>query len=268
MKRVQTNFAANTPQHGNIQSRSLIPSPHDEGVGRGLGRGAARKNMRAFYETPLSLALSPRFATGRGRRLAPVRSINIHPFVICLHLILGLFLLTGCRRDMFQQPRNNPLSSSDFFEDGAGSRSLVPHTLARGHLNEDEQFYTGKIGTNLVTTFPFPITRAVLERGRERFNIDCALCHGNAGDGRGMIPQRGFPAPPSYHIDRLRQAPVGHFFDVISHGYGVMYSQASRVEPADRWAIAAYIRALQLSQDARVSDLSAEERAKLESQTP
>jgi mono/diheme cytochrome c family protein len=181
-----------------------------------------------------------------------------------ISLLLLMLLATGCRRDMFQQPRDNPLSSSDFFSDGAGSRPLIPNTVARGHLDADEAFYTGKIGSNLVATFPIPITRGLLERGQERFEIYCAVCHGPAGDGKGMIPQRGFPAPPSYHIDRLRQAPVGHFFDVISRGYGVMYSQAPRVAPADRWAIIAYIRVLQLSHNARLEDVPAAERAQLE----
>lgn len=144
------------------------------------------------------------------------------------------------------------------------SRPLVAHTVARGHLDEDEAFYTGKIGTNLVTTFPIPITREVLERGRERFEIYCSVCHGRTGEGNGMIMQRGFPAPPSYHIDRLRQAPVGHFFDVITQGYGIMYSYAERVEPADRWAIAAYIRALQLSHNMKLAELPPAERAQLE----
>jgi cytochrome c553 len=176
-----------------------------------------------------------------------------------------LFLFTGCRPDMFQQPKSNPLSASDFFEDGAGSRPLVPGTVARGHLEENQPFYTGKRGTNLLETFPLPITRAVLDRGRERYDIYCSVCHGRTGDGNGMIPQRGFPPPPSYHIDRLRQAPVGHFFDVMTQGYGVMYSYASRVGPEDRWAIAAYIRVLQLSHDARLDDVPPAERAKLES---
>src|ERR1051325_11408780 len=141
---------------------------------------------------------------------------------------------------------------------------VVPNTVARGHLNSDEAFYTGKIGTNLVETFPFPITRAVLERGRERFDIYCSPCHGCTGEGNGMIVQRGFPLPPSYHIDRLRQAPVGHFFDVITRGYGVMYSHAQRVEPADRWAIAAYIRVLQQSHNGRWDQVPASQRARLE----
>jgi hypothetical protein len=166
---------------------------------------------------------------------------------------------------MFQQPKSNPLSASDFFLDGAGSRPLVPGTVARGHLDENGEFYTGKRGTNLIENFPLPITRALLDRGHERYDIYCSVCHGRTGEGNGMIPQRGFPAPPSYHIDRLRQAPVGHFFDVMTQGYGVMYSYASRVAPEDRWAIIAYIRALQLSHDARLEDVPSTERAKLES---
>ena len=166
---------------------------------------------------------------------------------------------------MFQQPSEKPLERSDFFRDNRmASRPLPPHTIARGHLDEDEAFYTGKIGPNLVTTFPFPITRSVLLRGQERFDIYCAPCHGRTGDGHGMVPQRGFPTPPSYHIDRLREAPVGHFFDVITHGYGVMYSYAARVDPSDRWAITAYIRALQLSHDAKISDVPEQQRAQLE----
>lgn len=146
------------------------------------------------------------------------------------------------------------------------SRPLVAHTVARGHLEADEVLYTGKIGTNLVETFPFPITREVLERGHERFDIYCSPCHGRTGEGNGMVVQRGFPPPPSYHIDRLRQAPAGHFFDVITQGYGIMYSYAQRVEPADRWAIAAYIRVLQKSHDATLAQVPAQQRAKLEAQ--
>ncbi|HWC58408.1 MAG TPA: cytochrome c [Verrucomicrobiae bacterium] len=182
--------------------------------------------------------------------------------LLCLMLIL---IATGCRRDMFIQPSEKPLERSDFFRDNQmASRPLPAHTVARGQLDDDDAFYTGKIGTNLVTEFPLPITRDVLVRGQERFNIYCAPCHGLTGEGNGMIPQRGYPAPPSYHIDRLRSAPVGHFFDVITHGYGVMYSYAARVEPADRWAIAAYIRALQLSHNAHISDVPQGERAQLE----
>ncbi len=171
----------------------------------------------------------------------------------------------GCRRDMFQQPYSKPLNPSDFFQDNhMASRPLVAHTVARGHVDADTAFYTGKTGTNLVESFPIPITREVLERGRERFDIYCSPCHGRTGEGNGMIVQRGFPPPPSYHIDRLRQAPVGHFFDVITQGYGIMYSYAERVQPADRWAIAAYIRVLQKSHDAKLAEVPAEARGQLQ----
>jgi cytochrome c553 len=189
------------------------------------------------------------------------------PFSI-LYLLLSLLLVTGCRRDMFDQPRSKPLAASDFFPDGAGSRPLPANTVPRGYLHDDEAFYRGAIGTNLVIEFPFPITREILRRGQERFEIYCAVCHGRTGDGNGMVVQRGFPAPPSYHTERLRNAPVGHFYDVMTRGYGAMYSQASRVSPNDRWAIAAYLRALQLSQSAQLTDISSDERAQLEDQQP
>jgi cytochrome c553 len=193
--------------------------------------------------------------------------MKLHSDNIGLGLLI-LVMLTACRRDMFHQPRGKPLGESDFFPDGAASRPIPPHTVARGFLEEDDAFYKGMIGTNLITEFPFPVTRQSLERGRERFDIYCAVCHGRTGEGNGMISQRGFPVPPSYHIDRLREAPVGHFYDVMTRGYGVMYSYASRVEPADRWAIAAYIRALQLSHHAALADVPADERAKLEGKLP
>lgn len=197
-----------------------------------------------------------------------IRAKNFCAFAHAFEILILLVFSSGCRPDMFVQPRNNPLSASDFFEDGAGARPLVPGTIPRGHLDEDRAFYTGMIGTNLVTEFPMPVTREVLERGRERFDIYCSVCHGFTGEGDGMIVQRGFPRPPSYHIDRLRQAPVGHFFDVMTRGYGVMYPYASRVEPADRWTIAAYIRALQLSHNARMADVPNAVRPKLEAQNP
>jgi len=170
-----------------------------------------------------------------------------------------LCVLTACRRDMFNQPKSNPLRESDFFADGVASRRIPPHTVDRSAEVDDDAFYTGMKGSNLVTKIPVPVTRELLERGRERFAINCVPCHGGAGEGNGMVVQRGFPQPPSYHIDRLREAPVGHFFDVMTRGYGVMYSQASHVAVEDRWAIASYIRALQLSQHTKLADLSPEE---------
>lgn len=181
--------------------------------------------------------------------------------IILTMLILCTF--TACRRDMFNQPKSNPLRESDFFPDGSASLPIPPHTVARSDLQNDEAFNTGMIGTNLVTTFPFAVTREIIERGQQRFQINCVPCHGETGAGNGIVIARGFPAPPSYHIERLRAAPVGHFFDVMTRGYGVMLSQAERVTPEDRWAIAAYIRALQLSQNAKLADVPTNEIAKL-----
>lgn len=183
---------------------------------------------------------------------------------LIIHLLFCMLVLTGCRRDMFEQPKSNPLDQSDFFADGMDSRPIPPHTIPREETNTDEAFYTGMAGANLVTEFPMPITRAVLDRGRERYEINCVPCHGETGEGDGIVVKRGFPAPPSYQIDRLRNAPAGHFFDVMTRGYGVMFSYASRITPEDRWAIAAYIRALQLSEHATLSDVPTNEMAGLE----
>jgi len=177
----------------------------------------------------------------------------------------GLFLF-GCRLDMHVQPKYKPLDSSSFFGDGRSARPEVPGTVAHGHLRTDELMYTGKLNGEPADAFPFPITRQVLERGRERYNIYCSPCHDYTGSGRGLVVERGFPPPPSYHIERLVKAPAGHFFDVISNGYGAMYSYAARVTPEDRWAIVAYIRALQLSQHAALEDVPAEEREHLTEQ--
>ena len=171
--------------------------------------------------------------------------------------------LAACRSDMHVQPRYKPLDGSSFFDDGRSARPIIPDTVARGHLRVAERLYAGKAGGEPVVAFPFPVTRQDVERGRERFNIYCSPCHGRVGDGQGMIVQRGFSAPPSYHIDRLRKARVGHFFDVITNGYGKMYSYASRVTPEDRWRIVAYIRALQLSQWAGLDDAPEQRRREL-----
>jgi len=171
-------------------------------------------------------------------------------------------ILPGCRLDMHIQPKYLPYDPSNFFDDGRSERQPVPGTVARGHLHLDELLYTGKDDGVLSNRFPFPITHADLERGRERFNIYCTPCHDYTGSGHGMIVQRGFPPPPSYHIDRLRNAPAGHFFDVMTNGFGSMYSYASRVSPEDRWRIAAYIRALQLAQHASITDVPESERSK------
>ena len=177
-------------------------------------------------------------------------------------------LLAGCRLDMHIQPKYLPDEPSTFFDDGRSERPVVPGTVARGHLHTDELLYTGKENGVVADKFPFPITRADLERGRERYNIYCTPCHDYTGGGQGMIVQRGFPSPPSFHLESLRKAPAGHYFEVITNGFGSMYSYASRVEPEDRWRIAAYIRALQLSQHATMQDVPENERAKLAEENP
>jgi hypothetical protein len=179
-------------------------------------------------------------------------------------LILCSFWLIACQQKMAVQPSYRPLEKSEFFPDERASRPLVEGTVARDELHEDEQLYEGKVDGKSVETFPFPITKEVLERGQERFNIYCAPCHDRIGTGQGMIVRRGYRAPPSYHIDRLRTASVGHFFQVITHGFGVMPDYAAQIPPKDRWAIIAYIRALQLSQNAKLADVPETERRQLE----
>jgi len=157
---------------------------------------------------------------------------------------------------MHVQPRQNPLSRSDFFTDQRSERAPVEGSVARGQLREDAYFYTGKLANNPGDYMPFPVTKEVLERGRERYNIYCAPCHSRLGDGNGFIPSRGFARkPPSFHDPRLRKAAVGYFYDVISNGFGIMPDYASQIPPQDRWNIVAYIRALQLSQNATLSDV-------------
>jgi Cytochrome C oxidase, cbb3-type, subunit III len=175
-----------------------------------------------------------------------------------LPALLALVAFTaGCRLDMHLQPYYRPLAKSDFFNDDRSARLPVEGTVARGDLRDDAYLYTGKVGNALGDYMPFPVTKEVLERGRERFNITCTPCHGRVGDGNGFIPTRGFRQPPSFHIDRLRKAPIAYFFDVDTNGFGVMPDYAAQVAVRDRWCIAAYIRALQLSQNATSGDVPA-----------
>jgi len=169
--------------------------------------------------------------------------------------LLALLALAGCRQDMQDQPRFKPLAESDFYSDLRSARPPVEGTVARGQLHEDTYFYSGRLGNNPGDYMPFPVTEDVLARGRERFNIYCAPCHSRLGDGNGMIVQRGFRAPPSYHTERLRKAPLGYFFDVMTNGFGAMPEYASQIPARDRWTIVAYIRALQLSQEATMNDV-------------
>jgi mono/diheme cytochrome c family protein len=162
----------------------------------------------------------------------------------------SVLLMTGCRQDMQDQPRYKPLSATNFFGDGRSARPTIEDTVARGQLRLDPAHYTGKVDGKDVEAIPIQITKADIERGQQRFNIYCSPCHGRLGNGHGMIVSRGLRQPPSYLDPRLVNAPVGHFFDVMTNGYGSMYSYASRVAIDDRWRIAAYIRTLQLSENA------------------
>lgn len=185
------------------------------------------------------------------------------PAAWVIALILVLLGAAGCRNDMHQQPKYLPLEGSTFFSDGRSERPAIPGTVPHGELRTDELRYTGKINGVTANEFPFPITRQDLERGRQRFNIYCSPCHDYTGSGHGVVVQRGLLQPPSYHSAKLLNAPVGHFFEVITNGFGQMYSYAGRVAPDDRWRIAAYIRALQLSENATINDVPADQRQQL-----
>ena len=179
-------------------------------------------------------------------------------------LVVAGVALAACRQDMHDAPRYDPLERSVFFDDGLSARPLIANTVARGQLREDRHLYEGVVDGQPADTFPMEVTPAVMQRGQERFNVFCSPCHGQTGEGNGMVVQRGFRQPPTYHQDRLRDAPVGYFFDVMTRGFGAMPDYASQVPVADRWAIAAYIRALQLSRNAALDDVPADRRAALD----
>jgi len=177
-------------------------------------------------------------------------------FLVLSVMLSSVALFSGCRLDMQVQPKQNPLSRSDFYADQRSERPPVEGTVARGQLHEDAYFYTGKAGNNPGDYMPFPVTREVLDRGRERYNIYCTPCHSEVGDGNGFIPSRGFARkPPSFHDRRLQKAPLGYFYDVITNGFGIMPDYASQIPSRHRWNIVAYIRALQLSQNATMADV-------------
>ncbi len=182
-------------------------------------------------------------AAGRRRRL------------VAGSLLACLAVAAGCRQDMHDAPRDDPLEASPIFAQGASARQPVEGTVARGLLTDDELLTTGKVGGAAANEFPFAITAADLDRGEERFNVYCSPCHSRTGDGRGMVVQRGFRTPPSFHDDRLRQAPAGHVFDVITNGFGAMPDYRAQIRVDDRWRIVAYVRALQLSHYATTSDV-------------
>ena len=217
--------------------------------------------------------------------LEPIIRNNLHYHMIkhgiqsAILVVLCLLFASSCRRDMQDQPKMKPFRSTTFFSDGLSARQPVEGTVPRGYLRTDTALFTGKKNKNLsnisasasttpagpqpsasasgqanafaddIDTFPFPITEETVRRGQERFNIFCSVCHGKTGHGDGMVVRRGFRRAASFHDDRLRTAPVGHFFDAITNGWGAMPSYAAQIPVQDRWAIIAYIRALQFSQN-------------------
>jgi mono/diheme cytochrome c family protein len=227
-------------------------------VGTGaLARPVERSSTAfRFVDCPiLAHALGSSNTLKRFSRKGGIPRLRAVPVLL---LMTTIALLPSCRLDMHVQPRINPLAKSDFFPDQRGARPLVEGTVARGELRDDTYFYTGKVNGNPGDYMPFPVTKDVLERGRERFNIYCSPCHSVLGDGNGFVPSRGFSKkPPSYHIPRLQKAPLGYFYDVMTNGYGIMYDYSAQVSPRDRWNIVAYIRALQLSQNATKADVPA-----------
>lgn len=179
-----------------------------------------------------------------------------------LIVIAGL----GCRQDMHDQPKYSAFEPAPFFADNSSARPPVAGTVARGELREDQALYTGKENDELVTDFPFAIDEAIVARGRERFDIYCSLCHGRTGAGDGVIIERGYTRPPPLDAPHLRAAPPGHFFDVITNGFGAMPDYAAQIKVADRWAIVAYVRALQSSSAATPGDVPPAGRGRLEGQ--
>ncbi len=205
----------------------------------------------------------------KARKLIIKDMARVPAIVLCLAAVV---FSIGCRYDMQDQPKYKPYKPSEFFSDGKVMRDLPDGTVARGQLNENKALYTGKkenadpnvavetttdaAGNTIVSSFPndieelpLPLTKELLERGEDRYRVFCIVCHGPVGKGDGIVVRRGYPQPPTYHDDRLRNAPVGHFFDVMTNGWGKMNSYASQIPVADRWAIVAYIRALQVSQN-------------------
>ena len=206
---------------------------------RALAPEVLRSSSRVIYETALTVS-------------------RLLMFVVAIALVS---LAAGCGsllQDMANQPKNRPLSPSDFFADGRSERPILENTVAHGAITDDELFVPKDSNS-----FPLPVNAALLQRGQERYKIFCSPCHGLQGDGNGLVAMRGMKHPPSFHQDRLRQAPNGYFFDNVTNGFGAMLGYSAQIPPRDRWAIIAYVRALQLSRNAKVSELPADLRDKL-----
>jgi mono/diheme cytochrome c family protein len=186
----------------------------------------------------------------------------------CVAFLFCLLLVTGCSNNgMEDQPKYEPFEASTLFDNGMSARPVVENTVARGQLRANAHLYAGQTGDTIAVEFPFPVTSEVMARGQERYGIYCAPCHGYAGYGDGIIVQRGFSPPPSFHEQRLRELPVGYLFQVITNGIGAMYSYGDRIQPEDRWAIIAYMRALQLSQNATLEAVPTDMQPELEAST-
>src|SRR5258706_10128072 len=218
---------------------------------------ASKPGIRSFISKKLRL-----FSRMFTRTISPrCQMINTSRCLVAACAAACLIFGAGCeylRQDMANQPKNKPLSPSPFFEDGRSERPLVENTVARGSLANDELFVP-KDSNN----FPLPVNLALVERGAERYKIFCSPCHGLQGDGNGMVAMRGMKRPPSFHQDRLRQVPNGYIYDVMTNGFGQMLGYSAQIPPRDRWTIIAYVRALQLSRNAKAADLPAELREKL-----
>jgi hypothetical protein len=208
---------------------------------------------------PVAPGLQSRQVASEGRHAA------VHLLLAC---VLSLVAGAACRQDMHDQPKIKAYREADFFADRRGMRPIPENTVARGFLNDDDHLFTGKVNGQVTDEFPFEVTREVLQRGHDRFAIYCTPCHGQTGMGNGMVVQRGFRPPPSFHTDTIRNQPVGHWYDVMTNGFGAMPDYRAQVAPEDRWAIAAYIRALQLSQRATTTDVPADRLSELNAPQP
>ena len=200
--------------------------------------------------TPMSKDRSSGAPKGLGKTMRAVRAIS------AMGAMAAMLVLAGCRQDMHNQPKFIPQRGTTFFADGRSARPQVANTVARNQMHENEYFYTGMVGGKEGDGFPVALTPEVMQRGQERYNIYCTPCHSRVGNGDGMIVQRGYRPAGDFHTDRLRNAPLGHFFNVMTNGYGAMPDYSAQLSPEDRWAVVAYIRALQLSQNAKPGDVA------------
>jgi mono/diheme cytochrome c family protein len=222
-----------------------------------------RRAGQARDERHLSKALLQAFSRAYSRAFgnAPGKATQLCRGAV---LVLLAAAVTGCRQDMHDQPKYRPFRESEIFADKRSARPFVPGTVARGTLREDAVLYTGKSGGDFVTEIPVKVTADLLARGQAQYQVFCAPCHGRTGRGDGMIVQRGFKKPSSYHVDRLRQMPIGYFYDVMTIGFGAMSDYSAQVTPEDRWAIAAYVRTLQYSQYAPAADVPKDKHPELD----